>query len=128
MSHQFTKNVMQVYRGDVMQDIWEHDASKYTLSTMLLIYYFSNERLSFNWVDILSASLEESIKVVKETSPSEFTIFHMPSYLLEMMCICHQYPNMAWDWQSTDPLVHIYCKVLWEHKYRTNYHRIYDYF
>jgi hypothetical protein len=35
---------------------------------------------------------------------------------------------MGWAWKPTDPPIHIYCKVLWEHKYMTEYHRICDYF
>jgi hypothetical protein len=31
---------------------------------------------------------------------------------------------MGWAWKPSDPTIHIYCKVLWEHKYRTKYHKI----
>jgi hypothetical protein len=78
--------------------------------------------------DILSTSLEEAIRAVKETIPGKFPSFHMSSYLLDMVCICHTYPQMGWAWQPSNPPIHIYCKVLWEHKYRTKYHKICDHF
>jgi hypothetical protein len=96
--------------------------SKMLLNSLVpnaLIYYYVDEGSSFNWDDILSTSLAESITVVKETEPGKFPSFHMASYLLDIMCICHQYPKMGWAWKPTDPSIHIYCKVLWEHKYRT---------
>jgi hypothetical protein len=42
--------------------------------------------------------------------------------------MCHYYPNMGWSWKLTNPPIHIYCKVVWEHKYRTAYHKICYYF
>jgi hypothetical protein len=106
----------------------EQDASKFTLSLMPLIYYCVDEGSSFNWVDILSTTLTESITVVKETSPGQFPSFHMSSYLLDIMCVRHQYPKMGWAWKPTDLSMHIYCKVLWEHKYMMKYHMICDHF
>jgi hypothetical protein len=47
----------------------EEDASKFTLSLMTSIYYCADEGLTFNWDDILSTSLIESIIAVKETRP-----------------------------------------------------------
>jgi hypothetical protein len=38
----------------------------------------------------------------------------MSSYVLDMLCVCHQYPKMGWDWKPTDPLMHMYCKVVWQ--------------
>jgi hypothetical protein len=35
---------------------------------------------------------------------------------------------MGWSWLPTDATIHIYFKVLWEHKYQTNYQRIYENF
>jgi hypothetical protein len=52
----------------------------------------------------------------------------MSSYLLDIMCIAHKYPNMGWSWFPVDVAIHIYCKVLWEHKYRTYYQRICEHF
>jgi hypothetical protein len=106
----------------------EQDASKFTLSLIPLIYYCANEGSMFNWVDILSIILVESITVVKETKPEKFPSFHMVSYLLDIMCIPHQYPKMGWAWKPVDSSIHIYYKVLWEHNYIIEYHKIYNHF
>jgi hypothetical protein len=52
----------------------------------------------------------------------------MSSYLLDIMCIAHQYPNMGWKWKPSDEPIHVYCKVLWEHKYITKYQNICEHF
>jgi hypothetical protein len=95
---------------------------------ILLICYCADEGSSFNWTDILSVALYDSTITIKETTPDEFSIFHMSSYMLDMMYVHHQYPKMSWMKWPTKPPMHIYCKVLWDHKYRTRYHRIFDYF
>jgi hypothetical protein len=103
-------------------------ASTFTLSLMSLIYYCVDEGSTFDWVDLLSTTLTESITAVKEARPRTFPYFHMASFLLDIMCVAHQYLKMGWAWQLTDPSIHIYCKVLWEHKYRTKYHKICEHF
>jgi hypothetical protein len=40
------------------------------------------------------------------------------------MCVAHKYPRMGWIWKPVDPAIHVYCKVIWEHKYHTKYQRI----
>jgi hypothetical protein len=104
------------------------DASKFTFSLMPLIYYCANEGMKFNWADILSKNLAEAIAFVKNIEPRTFPSFHMSSYLLDIMCVVHRYPKMGWAWQPTEPSIHIYCKVLWEHKHRTEYHKICNHF
>jgi hypothetical protein len=104
------------------------DASKFTSSLIPLIYYCANEGTKFNWADILSNNIAEAIAFVKNTEANTFPSFHMSSYLLDIMCVAHQYPKMGWAWQPTDPSIHIYCKVLWEHKHRTDYHNICNHF
>jgi hypothetical protein len=106
----------------------EHDTSKFTLSMIPLIYYYANMGSTFNWPNIISTSLEDSIRTVKENIVNKFTSFHMSSYLLDMVCVCHQYPKMEWAWKPTNLPIQIYYKVCWEHKYRTKYHKICDYF
>jgi hypothetical protein len=91
---------------------------------MTLIYLCAYVRVSFNWEDILSENLKDVISIVTPTQPGSFPSFHMASYLLDIMCIAHKYPNMRWIFLPTDVVIHIYCKVIWEHKYRTYYQRI----
>jgi hypothetical protein len=62
----------------------------------------------------------EAITIVVGSQPIRtFPRFHMSSYLIDIMCMAHKYPNMGWEWKPVDASIHIYCKVLWEHKYRT---------
>jgi hypothetical protein len=68
--------------------------------------------------------LEEPLAAAKNTSPEEFPRFHMTSYLLDVMCIYHTYPQIGWVWKPSDPPIHIYNKVLWEHKYCFEYQKI----
>jgi hypothetical protein len=92
------------------------------------MYYYMDEGSSFNWVDILSVDLTECIVTIKEVELRTFPFFHMSLYLLDIMYVTHQYPNMGWAWQSIELAIQNYCKVLWEHKYRTKYHKICDHF
>jgi hypothetical protein len=82
-----------------------------------MIYYYVDEKSMFNWANILSSILVESITVVKETEPGKFPSFHMASYLLDIMCVPHQYPKMGWASKPTESSIHTYCKVLWDQKY-----------
>jgi hypothetical protein len=94
----------------------ELDASKFPMTRACLIYNIANIGSTFNWDDILSTSLEETIKTVKETVSIQFHSFHMSSYILDMVCFFHTYSHMGWAWYPTNPPIHIYCKVLLEHK------------
>jgi hypothetical protein len=76
----------------------------------------------------LFGSLMVVISTVKQAKPRTFPGFHMSFYFLDIMCIAHKYPNMGWSWLPVDPTIHIYCKVLWEHKYRVEYQRIREHF
>jgi hypothetical protein len=35
---------------------------------------------------------------------------------------------MGWEWNPSDPLIHIHCKLLWGHKYIFEYQKIYKEF
>jgi hypothetical protein len=35
---------------------------------------------------------------------------------------------MGWSWQPSDLTIHVYCKVLWEHKYLIGYQKICEHF
>lgn len=92
----------------------EQDASLFSLSYMPLMYYCVGEGLWFNWDDILLINLIKAITAIVEAQSGTFPSFHMSSYLMDIMCVAHQYPKMGWKWQPSDEAIHIYCKVLWE--------------
>jgi hypothetical protein len=48
----------------------------------------------------------------------------MSSYLLDAMCASKEYPSLGWKWEQNLSLVHIYCKMLWENKYKEYYELI----
>jgi hypothetical protein len=76
----------------------------------------------------MSANLANAITAVVEAQPRNFLRFHMSFYLLDIMCVSHQYPNMGWKWKPLDEDIHIYCKVLWGKKYKTKYEKICEHF
>jgi hypothetical protein len=97
----------------------QQEASQFYFSYLPLIYYCVDEGAPFKWGDILSDNLEEAIKVVSESQLGIFPRFHVSSYLLEIMCVSHQYLKMGWKWQPSNEPIHVYFKVIWEHKYWT---------
>ena len=48
----------------------------------------------------------------------------MSSYLLDVMCASMEFPSLGWKWKLGLPLVHVYCKILWENKYKEDYELI----
>jgi len=95
---------------------------------MPFIYYYADKGASFKWDDILSANLIEAITTVVKYQPRTFPSFHMSPYLLNIMNVPHKYPNMGWAWHPTNPTIHIYYQVLWDHKYKIEYQNIFDHF
>ena len=45
----------------------------------------------------------------------------MSSYLLYVMCASRGYPSLGWKWKLDLPSNHVYCKMLWENKYKEYY-------
>ena len=48
----------------------------------------------------------------------------MVSYLLYLMFASREYPSLSWRWKLDLPSMHVYCKMLWERKYKEDYERI----
>jgi hypothetical protein len=44
------------------------------------------------------------------------------------MCTTHKYRMMGWIWKLYDPTIHVYCKVIWENKFYTEYRMICKHF
>jgi hypothetical protein len=106
----------------------EPDATQFPFSYIPLIYFYAYLGTSFNWADILSRNLTTAISIGKQSQPGTFPNFHVSSYLMDIMCIAHKYPNIGWSWFHIDPTIHIYYKVLWEHKYHVEYWIICEHF
>jgi hypothetical protein len=99
----------------------EENVVKSKISWVPLIHYVTFSGSLFDWANILSSMLKEEITINHHMAPRNFPSFHMSSYLLDMMCVIHAYSRMGWYSHPSDPLIHIYYKVLWEHKYRFKY-------
>ena len=50
----------------------------------------------------------------------------MSSYLLNVMCSSKEYPSLGWKWEPNLPSVNVYCKMIWENKYKEDYELIYN--
>ena len=48
----------------------------------------------------------------------------MSSSLLDVMCANIEFPSLGWKWESNLLSVHVYCKMLWENKYKEDYELI----
>ena len=40
------------------------------------------------------------------------------------MCASIEFPSLGWKWEPNLPSVHVYCKMLWENKYKEDYELI----
>ena len=40
------------------------------------------------------------------------------------MCANLEIPSLGWKWESILPSIHVYCKILWETKYKKDYELI----
>jgi hypothetical protein len=94
----------------------ETDATHFPLSYMTLFYLCAHVVVSFNWVDILFENVKDAMFSITQAQLRSFPNFHMYSYILDIICIAHKYTNMGWIWFPSNVAIHIYCKVIWEHK------------
>ena len=40
------------------------------------------------------------------------------------MCAIREYPSLGWRWKLDLPSINVYCKMLWENKYKEDYELI----
>ena len=40
---------------------------------------------------------------------------------MNVMCVILEFPSLRWKGESNLPLIHVYCKMLWETKYKLDY-------
>lgn len=43
---------------------------------------------------------------------------------MDVMCASLEFPSLKWKWEPSLPLVHVYCKMLWENKYKEDYDQV----
>ena len=44
------------------------------------------------------------------------------------MCASLEFPSLEWKWEPSLPSFHVYCKMLWENKYKEDYDQIFNNF
>ena len=40
---------------------------------------------------------------------------------MDVTCSSREYPSLGWKWESNRLSIHVYCKMLWENKYKEDY-------
>ena len=43
---------------------------------------------------------------------------------MNVMCASLEFPSLGWKWESILPLIHVYCKMVWDTKYKEDYELI----
>ena len=72
-----------------------------------------------NWGELISCNLDNQLKKVRKEHQ-----FYMSTYLMNVMCASLEFPSLVWRWESNLPLIHVYCKMLRETKYKEDYEMI----
>lgn len=44
--------------------------------------------------------------------------------LMDVMCANLEFPLLEWKWEPNLPSIHVYCKMLWENKYKEDYDQV----
>jgi hypothetical protein len=65
-----------------------------------IIHYIFNKGTIFNWVDILSTSLQAQVRNAHNSLPSFSQGFHMSSYLVDAICAFTPFPLMNCNFSS----------------------------
>ena len=95
------------------------DGSSFPDKWIPIIYQVITRGSTLNWGELISFNLDLQLK----KSQKEHQFF-MYSYLLDVMCANIEYPSLRWKWDPSLLLVHVYCKMLWENKYKEDYELI----
>ena len=71
---------------------------------------------TLNCGELISSNLDNQLKRVHKEHQ-----FYMSTYLMNVMCASLEFPSLGWKWESNFPSIHVYCKMLWETKYKEDY-------
>ena len=97
------------------------DGSTFSDKWIPIIYQIITRRATFNWGELISSNLDNQSKKVHKDHQ-----FYMSTYLKYVMCANIEFPSLEWKWESSLPSIHVYCKMLWENKYKVDYDQIYN--
>lgn len=97
------------------------DGSTFSDKSIPIIYRVITSGATLNWGELISSNLENQLKKVHKDHQ-----FYMSTYLMDVMCANIEFPSLEWKWESSFPSIHVYCKMLWEKKYKANYDEIHN--
>ena len=92
------------------------DGSTFPDKWILIIYQIITSGETLNWGELISSNLDIQLRKVHKDHH-----FYMSSYLINVMCASLEFPSLGWKWESSLPSIHVYCKMLWETKYKDDY-------
>ena len=95
------------------------DGSTFPDQWIPIIYQIITSGATLNWGELISSNLDNQLKKVHKDHQ-----FYMSTYLMAVMCANIEFPSLEWKWESSLPLVHVDCKMLWENKYKEYYDQI----
>jgi hypothetical protein len=64
----------------------------------------------FNWADILAFNI---FLHAKNLPGMKKPCFYMSSYMIDAIFSSIQFPELGWNWNRSQPLVHVYLSQLW---------------
>lgn len=95
------------------------NASLFPEKWVLIIHQILSNGSILIWGDIISSNLDNQLKKAQKDHE-----FYMASYLMNVMRGSWEYLEMGWNWYPSQSSIHVYCKVIWENKYKEDYERI----
>jgi hypothetical protein len=95
------------------------DGSTFPNKWILIIYQIITSGVTLNWGELISSNLDNQLKKVHKEHQS-----YMSTYLMDMMCANLEFPSLEWKWEPSLPSIDVYCKMLWENKYKEDYDQI----
>ena len=95
------------------------DASNFLEKWIHIIHQVITSGSTLNWGELISSNLDLQLKKSRKEHR-----FFMSSYLLDVMRANIEFPSLWWKWEPNLPSVHVYCKMLWENKYKEGYELI----
>ena len=92
------------------------DASSFPEKWIPIIHQVITHGSTLNWGELISSNLDLQLKKARKDHQ-----FFMSSYLMNVMCASLDFPSLGWNWESNLPSIYVYCKMLWENKYKEDY-------
>ena len=95
------------------------DGSTFLDKWIPIIYQIMTNRVTMNWGELVSSNLDNQLKKVHKEH-----LFYMSTSLMDVMCANLEFPSLEWKSEPNLPLFQVYCKMLWENKYKEDYDQI----